>query len=109
LGRAIDYNSKDMIPRRLFKRKAIRFLPDQGSLALVDLQEASDDFAPKLMGLVCDESSKGCGVILLETKDLQVGEKCKIQVGQLSPLRAEVRWRKQLDVGVVRLGLLYLE
>lgn len=106
-----------MIQRKLYKRKAVRFSPDSGSLAHIALDKGptsagptpEGEFAPTILGLVADESSKGCGVVLLEITDLVVGDKCIVQAGQLSPLRAEVRWRKQIDEGVIRLGLMYLE
>lgn len=102
---------KQMAPRQIFKRKAVRFSPDPGALAQIQLEgpTPTQEFQPTIQGLVADESSKGCGVVLLEIPDLLVGAKCIIQAGQLSPLRAEVRWRKQIDEGIIRLGLMYLE
>lgn len=93
------------------KRNAIRFNPDLGTLAQIDLELTRDDgsFRPTLLGLVSDESSKGAGIVLLATEKLQEKSECRIQVGRLPPMRAEIRWRRELDLQVVRVGLLFLE
>lgn len=93
------------------KRRSIRFAPDSGTYAKIDLEAAREDgsFQPSVVALVPEESAKGVGLVVLTTNDLQVGAFCKIQVGKLQPLRAEVRWRQDVDPGILRLGLLYLE
>lgn len=93
------------------RRRSIRFTPDLGTFAQIDVEEnrADGSFQPSIMALVPEESSKGVGLVILSTSELPVGKICRVQVGKLSPLKAEVRWRQDLDAGVLRIGLLYLE
>mgnify|MGYP000904760218 FL=1 len=92
-------------------RRAIRFKPDPGDYALVDMLniENASDFRPTLLGLILEESAKGCGIVVLSNMVLKVGTFCRVKVGRGPALKAEVRWRKDLDEEVMRLGLLYLE
>ena len=93
------------------KRRSIRFAPDVGTFARIDLESSRPDgsFQPSVVALVPEESAKGVGVVVLTTPDLQIGSFCRIQVGKLPVLRAEVRWRQEVDPGIIRLGLLFLE
>jgi hypothetical protein len=93
------------------KRRSIRFAPDAGTYAKVDLEATRLDgsFQPTVVALVPEESTKGVGLIVLNMPGLQVGSFCRVQVGQLSPLQAEVRWRKVVDNEILRIGLQYLE
>lgn len=93
------------------RRRSIRFSPDAGTYAKIDLEASRPDgsFRPSVVALVPEESAKGVGLVVLATSELQVGKYCRIQVGKLPILRAEVRWRQDVDSGISRLGLLYLE
>ncbi len=93
------------------RRRSIRYSPDAGTIARIDLESARADgsFQPSITALVPEESAKGAGVVILQTTELQMGATCRVQVGQLPILRAEVRWRQQVDPGIIRLGLLFLE
>lgn len=93
------------------KRRFIRFAADPGQIAEIDLfpQRPQGEFQPNAVGLILDESFKGCGLVILQTEKLQVGEKVKIKVGKLHPLKAQVRWRAQIDPRVLKIGLEFLE
>jgi hypothetical protein len=90
-------------------RKHIRFLPEPGTCALIDTRPDPEVFEPKLTSLVYNESYSGCAVVIHSTKKLQPGDICWVQISTLRPLRAEVRWRKELDSGIARVGLSYIE
>lgn len=98
-------------PNEKNKRRSIRFAPDAGTFAKIDLQASRLDgaFQPSVVALVAEESAKGAGIVVLNIPGLQKGDICRIQVGQLSPLQAEVRWRKEIDPDVIRVGLQFLE
>lgn len=91
------------------QRKHIRFSPDPGALAMIDPQGTKDAFEGKVVGLIVEESYAGVGVVLVNNKDLIVGTKFVIKVGDLDPLEAEVRWRRELDENTCRLGIQYQE
>ena len=67
------------------------------------------EFTPQVPGLVFDESFKGCSVVVLETERLQRGDRVRIRAGELPVLKAEVRWRREIDTGVLKVGFLYVE
>lgn len=92
-------------------RRYIRFKPDTSTYAAIDTRSNTSDqpFVPEIMGLVYEESSHGCGMILIGIDKLNPGEICRIQIGSRSPVNAEVRWGKEIDPDVIRLGFLYLE
>lgn len=94
------------------KRHGIRFFP-QGAdetLAWVDLKSKNAaDFAPRIPALIKDESSKGVGLIMLDSKEIDAGKTCVVQAGKLAPLHAEVRWKRKIEEGVIQVGFLFLE
>ncbi len=51
----------------------------------------------------------GCAIIIVGDESLTVGHICKIKVGNLKAMKAEVKWRKSIDDGVYKLGLEFLE
>jgi len=92
------------------RRNSIRFKPDEGTYALIDPQpDFSAEFDPTVPALVFSESHKGCGLVILLTPKLLVGEIIRVQVGNLPIFRAEVRWRDQIDSQVVKIGLMFLD
>jgi len=92
------------------RRRKIRYRPAAGTLARIDARAAADAFAPKLVGLVVNQSYTGCAVVTVETKPtLSVGARCLVAVGPLVPMWAEVRWQVPVDDGVWKIGLEFLE
>ena len=91
------------------KRSQVRFKPDPNVLAAIDLNPQNKKFSPTLRGLVFSESYGGCGIVVLATPRLVVGDFCKIEIGVLAPLKAQVVWRTQLDDQVIKIGLKLLE
>jgi hypothetical protein len=92
-------------------RKSLRFPPDDGTVAWIDLvvHEDKKDFNPTIPALVIDEALDGCGVVTLFHTRLSEESECLVRVGNLEPLRAQVRWIKDLDDDVFKIGLMYLE
>lgn len=93
---------------KLSKRKSIRFKPDPLDHALIDLN-LTGRFAPEYIALIAEEAPKGCGLVLLGETKLEVGDVCRVKVGRLAAMKAEVRWRTDLDPTVYKVGLMYLE
>ena len=88
--------------------RGIRFTPDAHTLALLDVN-GGPEFKPTLYGLVLNESYQGCGLVILKEERIRAGAKLRVQVGKLAPMQAEVRWHKEVDDQVVKVGLFYLE
>ena len=92
-------------------RSALRFAPDEGTIALIDPDHGEDksQFKPTIHALVVDEAMDGCGLVVVNNTRLEIGDICLVQVGQLDPLSSELRWIRQLDEDVQKIGFMYLE
>jgi len=95
------------------RRKHTRFSPDPGTYAKIDLDSSAADFRPHMMALVSEEAYGGCGLVVVDPQTfgphLKPHDQIKVQVGNLDPMRAEVRWRIDVDAKVIKLGLKYIE
>ncbi len=103
------------------RRHYIRFNPEPADLGVLSLKEEdflhydndTYQFNGDHVGLLFDESFQGCSMIVLNKSQkgdyLPIGFRCVIKVGQLSPMRAEVRWREEVAPGILKLGFEYLE
>ena len=92
------------------KRKHIRFKPDPLAYALIDSREGASEFVPDHVALIADEAPMGgCGLIAGDIDHLQMHSICRVKLGELAPLRAEVVWRKAIDHSIVRIGFSFLE
>lgn len=88
---------------RLEKRRSVRFAPDPGWAASLELRTG------KRPALVMDEAKAGCRVVLVASElALAAGDEVTITIGPLPSLRAEVIWMKPQD-DLVFVGLRYLE
>lgn len=92
------------------KRRRIRFRADPLEIAQVDFGPLDGPFTPSMSALIVEESPMaGCGLVLLQTPDCYIGAICRVKVGRLSPLRAEVRWQQLLGEDAMRVGFMFLE
>ena len=85
------------------KQRHTRFSPDPGTLA--EIRFDHEDLT--VFGLVLNESSGGCAVVVSIEKALPEGTTCQCKVGNLAWAEAEVRWSKVVDKNLVKLGLEY--
>ncbi|MGR3221113.1 MAG: hypothetical protein ACUZ8H_15055 [Candidatus Anammoxibacter sp.] len=90
-------------------RKHLRFKPDYGSFCFIDLDENREEFISTASAFIVNESKRGCNIIVHESVALKVGDKCRLKLGKLHPLRAVVCRHKILDDKVVSLGMQLLE
>lgn len=106
------------------RRRHIRFKPGAVNLedleartretvAHIGLDPEATSFAPEASGFIIEQSHSGCSLVLVRSKDiydeLSKGKNCIIKVGPLSPMQAVVRWRKDLDESVFKVGFQYYE
>lgn len=93
------------------KRRFIRFPGDPLDFALIDFGPDDRPFAPQLVALVVEEAPMGgCSLAVCAGDDhLANGRDCRVKVGRMSPVRAEIRWTRTLDDRVTRIGLQFLE
>jgi hypothetical protein len=97
--------------KEAIKRSGIRFNADPNTIATIDFasSDMASSFQPTVTALVTEESYRGCGIVVPMTKGLQVGDHIRIKVGNGPILKAEIRWRTELDAQVLRLGVMYLD
>jgi hypothetical protein len=89
------------------KRRYLRFRPDSPSLASLDLS-LEGPFHGQWLALVFEEGHKGCGLILLaNADDFPEDTRMRVAVGKLPLSPAKVRWVKEIDPGVLRMGIEY--
>lgn len=97
------------------QRRYLRFPPEEWEIALIQCSDAKveeNDFLPEIAALVMEESRAGCGLVVLERLiegRLKTSDRCMVKVAKLGILLAEVRWITEIDEGVCRLGIHFLE
>lgn len=99
------------------QRRFMRVPPDDLEVAHLcfDLGLTEDRFVPQVVGIVIEENVLGgCGICVRMREDfrlrrLQIGDRCLIRLANLAPMVAEVRWRRQLDEAVLRVGFAFLD
>ena len=92
--------------------KQIRFPPDSDQVAFISFNTSS--FSKDLAALIINESAHGaCFVVnralVSAGKPIITGQLLLAQVGQMSPLKAEVRWVKEVDANLLKIGIELLE
>jgi hypothetical protein len=92
------------------KRKHLRFHPDPLDYAQLAVKRLDDPFVPDQVALIYDEAPLGgCALILLNSCDLQAGMRCRVKVGRMDPVFAEVAWIKEIEPKLIRAGFRYLD
>ncbi len=85
----------------------VRFAPDDGVAAYISVDIACEEFRNDIQALIMNESYAGCGLVMAETDLLNEGDRCVARIGNLSPMKSTVRWRKADGNGLLRVGLEY--
>jgi hypothetical protein len=93
------------------KRRLIRFPGDPLDFALLDFGPGDRPFTPQQVALIVEEAPMGgCSLAVSAGEaNLAEGRGCRVKVGRMEPVRAEIRWVRTLDERVTRLGLQFLE
>lgn len=105
------------------RRKYLRYNPTVHSIqnlqekameatAHIDLAQ-QEEFSPKIHGLIVEKSHAGCSVAFVKADQsydlLEQGKECLVKAGPLHPMKAVVRWRKNLDDDLFKVGFQYME
>ena len=92
-------------------RRFRRFPPDEGTIAWIDpsVQDDKRNFKPTMAALVTDEAVHGCGLVTLSRDQIGLYGQCTVRVGDLAPLRSEIRWVQDLSADVRKVGVMFLE
>ncbi len=93
-------------------RRYLRFPPDPIEVAYIDFDCEGHNFVKEVVALIVDVAPKGgCSLVfnLPKGKQMKDGQRCRIKIGDLRPVVAEVVWQKELDRDIYRCGFLFLE
>ncbi len=99
-----------MNPEEHSSRKHLRFRPDPLEYAQVSLDTDSTEFKPTFVALIVEESPvSGCSLIAHDRDNVQPGDRCRVKIGHLAPVQAELAWKRPVEPGLMRVGFAFLE
>ncbi|MBN1898920.1 MAG: PilZ domain-containing protein [Spirochaetes bacterium] len=81
------------------RRKNVRFKPDSHFVVL------SSGKKNKVEGFIRDESYHGCAAVFRKPFPFKKGSKVKASVGKLQNLNGEIKWVKNMDDVLVKVGI----
>ena len=91
------------------KRKNVRFKTDPSQAAQIDLTLDPSNFRCDVAALIYNESYRGCCLIAIKHEKLKIGTRCRIQLGPLAPIGAELKWTEEIDPEIIRMGFYFYE
>ncbi|MNL09605.1 hypothetical protein D3C87_1303720 [compost metagenome] len=87
--------------------RSVRFQPDPLDSVLIDLNFDASPFTPTAVGLILNESYTGCAIVL-KTVDLKANQLLRVQVGRLGIMGAKLIWAKDVEEGLMKIGIQFL-
>ncbi len=88
-------------------RARTRFQPESDTQATVTFKKSPNSPLDSYSALVVNESYTGCCLMILRPRQIEVGDFCRVKLGQLSEMPAQVVWIANLDADVVKIGILF--
>jgi len=90
-------------------RRHTRFKPDPDAYALILFKPRKESkYEADQIALIINESFSGCALVALADPHLEVKKVITVQVGKLVKTKAEIKWRQEIDSGIVKIGLEYI-
>lgn len=91
-------------------RRRMRFPPDPNTLATLTMVTSPDgppweSSSSPMVGLAVNESYDGCSLVMRADASLKIGAWAVLSLGQLDPVPAELMWIRELEPGIIRVGL----
>ena len=91
-------------------RRKIRYEPDKLDMAFVMFNGEANEWLPDEVALIIDESSISGAQLVIKINDkCKPGARIKMKLGRLDPLVSEIVWRREVDSGLIRIGVRFLE
>jgi hypothetical protein len=87
--------------------RSTRFQPDPLDHALIDLNFDATPFTPTAVGLIINESFTGCAIVL-KTIELRANQLLRVQVGRQGVMGAKLIWAKDIEEGLMKIGIQFL-
>lgn len=87
--------------------RSTRFQPDPLDSALLDFNFDATPFTPTTVGLIINESYTGCSIVL-KAVELRPNQLLRVQVGRLGVMGAKLIWAKEVEEGLMKIGIQFL-
>ena len=98
--------TSDTLPPKWNSRRELRTSNGAGVAATITLEA---DCSYLITVLMVDGSLNGCGVVAVTDAPVEVDIHCQLIVAGYGPIPARIAWVREIDRGVLRFGLQYLE
>ncbi len=99
-------------------RKGIRFDPEPMDTAIIAVSDEARQnynnrgyaFRGDIPALIENESHTGCSLLVIlhgeeESGLLQLDTPCVVKLGKLNPLAGVVKWKKEIEENIFRIGI----
>ena len=86
------------------KKRSFRFDPDENSLVTIT-NKVGDDSDVTKVGLIRDESYIGCCAVFRKPFPLDIGDRFKLNLGNITNLTGEIVWVKEYDEVLFKVGM----
>ena len=92
--------------------KQIRFPPDSDQIGFISFN--LNEFKKELSALILNESASGACLIVNKAlvpkiHPIEASQILLVQIGKMSPLKGQVRWVKEIDESLFKIGIELLE
>lgn len=88
-------------------RKHVRFPSEMNTVMYIGFQDKLENFERELVGLMLDESQGGCGFLIVREESFEIGSVVIVQFAKFPAVKGTVRWQKELDEGIFKIGIEY--
>ncbi len=91
------------------KRKWTRFETDPGSAAGIQVGDFNHPYKPTHNALCVNESFRGSCLLVTHISGMNIGELVWAKVGDMEPLKGEIRWIEKLEDHIFKIGLFWVD
>lgn len=89
-------------------RHALRFKPEPLDTALIQFDQ-NEPFNPSDVALIVNESYTGSALILSTEKSIVTETIILVKIAKLPHLKAKIVWVKEIEKGIIKIGVEYQE
>ncbi len=97
-----------LVKKHSSKRRYLRYKSAHNLLCGLYFGDDLEMYSPEIVGIVCNESYKGCSFATVASEKIKKGLHICIQVGELSPVVGVIRWVNEVDEDLFKVGVEYL-
>jgi len=87
------------------RRLQTRYTPSPNTMGSIFLQTPTDTAKANLLSLVFSRGMGGCGFFIMAPNPLKKGMNLFIKVGDGTPVKAEIRWIRQIEKNIMSVGV----